>query len=157
MKKRVVSLLLCLIMALSLIPTVAFATEVENGEETTTTVEPQAATGNKVAVLEYGYGGGQGGPGGPGGGGVDNNTNVDWKQFYGYVENKYMSSAADDTDKHCKVYLDTDEWTDTTTQGVIEQKGITIVPDPGYYVKQVVIACMIVTVIAAKPRDLTAL
>lgn len=36
MKKRVVSLLLCLIMALSLIPTVAFATEVGTGGTPTT-------------------------------------------------------------------------------------------------------------------------
>lgn len=42
MKKRVVSLLLCLIMALSLIPTAAFATEGENVEETTPVVEAQA-------------------------------------------------------------------------------------------------------------------
>ena len=36
MKKRVVSLLLCLIMALSLIPTVAFAAEVGTGGTPTT-------------------------------------------------------------------------------------------------------------------------
>ena len=52
MKKRVVSLLLCLIMALSLIPTAAFATEeVENVEETPV-VEAQAAT-DEVAELDF--------------------------------------------------------------------------------------------------------
>lgn len=62
MKKRVLSLLLCLIMALSLIPTAAFATEVADVEEpataveNATAVEPQAAADSQVAVQKGGHG-----------------------------------------------------------------------------------------------------
>ena len=49
MKKRVVSLLLCLIMALSLIPTVAFATEVGTGGTPTTDANEMITNGEYTA------------------------------------------------------------------------------------------------------------
>lgn len=126
MKKRIVSLLLCLIMALSLIPTTAFATEVPNADNTP---EVQAAT-NKIAV--------QGGWNG----GTDYSKVINWKQFYGYTSDKYMSSVADDTEGKCTVYYGTTQWTGFVDKdSTIRKDGITIKPATGYYVKQVVIAC----------------
>lgn len=55
MKKRVVSLLLCLIMALSLIPTVAFATEVGTGG--TPTTDANKTTNGAYANNEWSAGG----------------------------------------------------------------------------------------------------
>lgn len=59
MKKRVVSLLLCLIMALSLIPTVAFATEVGTGGTPTTDADKTTngaydTSGNNWAAADNG-------------------------------------------------------------------------------------------------------
>lgn len=134
MKKRVVSLLLCLIMALSLIPTAAFATEVPGADSAPADeVQVQEAATGEVAVYR--------------GGGdkvVTGATKVDWKQFFGHYSSNTMIKTPDDTRGHCKVYLGNDtttEWSGYTTQSEIADKGITIVPDTGYYVKQVLIAC----------------
>ena len=76
---------------------------------------------------------------------VSSSTQVGWKQYYGHNSNNTMVSTADSAKGHFKIYIGTDsskyEWSGLTTQSVLSQKGITIVPDEGYYVKQVVIAC----------------
>ena len=76
---------------------------------------------------------------------VSSSTQVGWKQYYGHNSNNTMVSTADSAKGHFKIYIGTDsskyEWSGLTTQSVLAQKGITIVPDEGYYVKQVVIAC----------------
>ena len=123
MKKRIVSLLLCLIMALSLIPTTAFAMEAPDADSTP---EVQAAT-NEIAVQKDS---------------TDYSKVIDWKQFYGYTSYKYMNSTADDTKDKCTVYYGTTQWTGFVDKNsTIRTYGITIKPATGYYVKQVVIAC----------------
>ena len=132
MKKRVVSLLLCLIMALSLIPTAAFATEgVDADSAPADEVQVQEAATDEVAVQK-------------GGGGTDYSKVIDWKQFYGYTTYNYMSNKADETAGKCSVYYGTTEWpldTFVDKDSTIRKDGITIKPATGYYVKQVVIAC----------------
>ena len=78
-------------------------------------------------------------------GGVSEKTQIDWKQFYGFTSSGTMQSRSDDSAGKCTVYLGTGDnktqWTGTKTQADLAASGITIVPDEGYYVKQVVIAC----------------
>ena len=147
MKKRIVSLLLCLIMALSLIPTTAFATEVPNADSTS---EVQAAT-NEIVVQD-----------GWNGGGWDDNkyslTQLGWnyadisQKFdrngnpAGYKMNKV--TGADDLSSHVKVKITNGTATTDMVKGMAVDVSalpgdakVTISVDPGYYIAYVIFCC----------------
>ena len=77
------------------------------------------------------------------GGAINGDTKIDWKQFYGYNSDNTMSATVDDTAGKCTVYVGDTLWNLGTqkTQKDLAQNGITVIPQVGYYVKQVVIAC----------------
>lgn len=162
MKKRVVSLLLCLIMALSLIPTAAFATEgvdADSAPADEVQVQEQAAT-DEVAV-QWG-GGGQPGGGGHGGGGwVDPNNPEANQKYYNKDANVYYVEDKNEDDHVTAVtlgdknvpYNSSAAWGNnglklsdaygnnvtSTNEGTATLK---ITPDDGYYVTKVYIACV---------------
>ena len=126
MKKRVVSLLLCLIMALSLIPTAAFATEVADVEETTPAVETQAAT-DEVAVQK--------------GGSINppSESYFHGYQCFGYDVMHPGSLVGIVSVKVGTVTLDRNKASSTTGDAV--DNGITVSLLPGYYIKDYKYVC----------------
>ena len=165
MKKRIISLLLALVMLFGVLPMTALAaggedvtqnvtsTEQENMEVGTTPPDSQnkvikpsskeeedkkdedETEGVDAFSLQYK-------PETP-------DYTVKWNQFYGFNNNNGtesgMSDTPDSTQNHFKIFVgsSTTAWANGTSkkQSELAAGGIRIVPETGYYVKQVLIAC----------------
>lgn len=139
MKKRVVSLLLCLIMALSLIPTVAFAAEAED-----------ANAANEIAVLG-GHHGGDKHPDGknwwdwsPPTGDGDSDTSKTMK--WDWLNHSYGTAAPTNADNNGLSYVKVgtttmDRASTSVNVSSVRSNGVTIGINPGYYLSEYTLRC----------------
>lgn len=164
MKKRIISLLLALVMLFGVLPVSALAEsddDAQNVAEQSLIGDLKEGWDNLKGTLSDFFdlgNGGQGGGGGfnPGGGGQGgqwNNNQVErtrpvyFAQFYGFTNSNTMISTG--TSGSFEIYIGTNAssrrlWKaeDTNvTVGTLADNGITIVPQSGYYVRTVLIAC----------------